>query len=145
MISDTPHLAPLYSPLCHTQVFYRNRWGLVGAEGWSQLNSKVVCGQMGYCGAEETRVVDETSSHFNFSAAVRGDRPFFWMKGVSCLGGEALLKDCRHFDFKAYYRLPAAKVRCLKTCETYYQNGTKVSVGYAYMDVSKRLHISHLL
>eukprot|EP00117_Sycon_ciliatum_P002840 scpid30388/ scgid0815/ Lysyl oxidase homolog 2A; Lysyl oxidase-like protein 2A len=109
----------------YLQVFYRNRWGLVSGEEWSQINSKVVCGQMGYCDAEETSVVDETSSYFNFSSVVGGDRPFFWMKGVSCHGGESLLKDCRHLGFNGYYMLPAAKVRCLKSCRTFFQNGTE--------------------
>jgi hypothetical protein len=66
---------------CRVEVVYGNQWGTVCDDDWQQLDTQVVCRQMG-CGGG--------SYVYEFGG---GSGPI-WMDNVNCDGSEAFLASC---------------------------------------------------
>ncbi|XP_078571529.1 scavenger receptor cysteine-rich domain-containing group B protein-like [Branchiostoma floridae x Branchiostoma japonicum] len=71
------------------EVFHDGQWGTVCDDSWDLTDAHVVCRQLGYGNARESR---------GKAAFGKGSGPI-WMDDVVCRGHEKRLKDCRHLGW----------------------------------------------
>uniref|UniRef100_A0A8C2XTN9 Neurotrypsin n=1 Tax=Capra hircus TaxID=9925 RepID=A0A8C2XTN9_CAPHI len=65
------------------EVYHRGQWGTVCNDGWTDLNTYVVCRQLGFKYGKQA-----SANHFEESMGPR------WLEGVSCSGKEASFLQC---------------------------------------------------
>lgn len=65
------------------EVYYRNQWGTVCDDGWTELNTYVVCRQLGFKYGKQA-----SANHFQESTGP------IWLDDVSCSGKETSLLQC---------------------------------------------------
>ncbi|XP_055290852.1 neurotrypsin isoform X2 [Moschus berezovskii] len=65
------------------EVYHRGQWGTVCNDGWTDLNTFVVCRQLGFKYGRQT-----SANHFEESMGP------IWLDGVSCSGKEASFLQC---------------------------------------------------
>lgn len=81
------------------EIFHADKWRTICADGWTQKNAKVVCGQLGFPGAADIRNMYQ---HIRNSSQLRR-KGSFWLTNVTCTGDESKLSQC-DFDFLNYTR-----------------------------------------
>ncbi|XP_034886224.1 neurotrypsin [Mirounga leonina] len=67
----------------HLEVYYRGQWGTVCDDGWTELNTYVVCRQLGYKYGKQS-----PANHFEESTGP------IWLDDVSCSGKESSFVQC---------------------------------------------------
>ncbi|KAF5923842.1 hypothetical protein HPG69_016330 [Diceros bicornis minor] len=65
------------------EVYYRGRWGTVCDDGWTELNTYVVCRQLGFKYGKQA-----SANHFEESTGP------IWLDDVSCSGKETSVLQC---------------------------------------------------
>ncbi|KAE8630601.1 hypothetical protein XENTR_v10000889 [Xenopus tropicalis] len=70
------------------EVFHKARWGTVCDDGWTDLNTQVVCRQLGY---KNGKILLE--NHYAGSAGV------IWLDDISCTGKESMISQCSRRDW----------------------------------------------
>ncbi|KAM9699733.1 neurotrypsin [Dama dama] len=65
------------------EVYHRGQWGTVCSDGWTDLNTYVVCRQLGFKYGKQA-----SANHFEESMGP------IWLNGVSCSGKEANFLQC---------------------------------------------------
>ena len=67
------------------QVEHEGKWGYICPSQWTQLNSYVLCGQLGFPNAEKLESHTET---------IQDVEPVYWLDQVTCKGWEASIVSC---------------------------------------------------
>jgi len=71
----------------YLEVLYDGVWGSVCADGWTNTESFVACGNLGYPDIDNNAIFPD--------ALVSSSTPY-WMKNVKCSGSESKLYECDH-------------------------------------------------
>ena len=69
------------------QVEHEGEWGYICPSQWTQLNSFVLCGQLGFPNAEKNGSYTET---------IQDLEPVYWLDQVTCKGWESSIVSCDH-------------------------------------------------
>ena len=69
------------------QVEHEGTWGYICPSQWTQFNSHVLCGQLGFPDAEELE------SH---TKTIQDLEPVYWLDQVTCRGWESSIVSCDH-------------------------------------------------
>ncbi|XP_077862611.1 lysyl oxidase homolog 3A-like [Saccoglossus kowalevskii] len=73
----------------YVEVYFRNRWRPVCADGWDMADSRVVCGQMGFSEAIPIKLLE-------FKDKMRTRMQNAWLTNVTCRGVESTLQECSY-------------------------------------------------
>ena len=81
---DIPHQG-------RVEVFFNRTWGTVCDNYWDLKDANVVCGQLGFEGAEK-------ATHWSDFGQGNGR---IWMDNVQCIGNESYITDCDYNGWEA--------------------------------------------
>lgn len=73
------------------QVEHEGKWGYICPSQWTQFNSYVLCGQLGFPDAEELE------SH---TKTIQDLEPVYWLDQVTCRGWESSIVSCDHSGWR---------------------------------------------
>ena len=68
------------------EVYYNGEWGTVCDDGWSSIDARVVCRQLGF---------GSYGSSYSRAYFGQGSGPI-WLDSVACTGSESMLINCSH-------------------------------------------------
>ena len=67
------------------QVEHEGKWGYICPSNWKQMNSHVLCGELGFPNNAESSAV-----------AIQDVEPVYWLDHVTCTGWESSMVSCDH-------------------------------------------------
>ena len=93
------------------EVHFQGLWRYVCADGWSQHDSYVACGHLGYPD------VEETTNEVTITPKKPDGKVDFWMSKLQCDGTESTLYECQHAGFKRHVckKDQAVHLRCKRS------------------------------
>jgi len=96
------------------QVEHEGKWGYICPSNWKQVNSYVLCGELGFPNHAESHAV-----------AIQDVEPVYWLDHVTCKGWESSIVSCGHSGsgVSGCTGGQALKIKCVR------KSSDKVSLG----------------
>jgi len=109
------------------QVEHEGRWGYICPSDWKNVNSYVLCGQLGFPNAEKLESYSET---------IQDVEPVYWLDQVTCKGWESSIVSCDHAGWRRHQCEGGGvlKIKCIrrktgKPPDIRLRSGAQVSEG----------------
>ena len=86
---------------------HEGKWGYICPSQWTQLNSFVLCGQLGFPNAEKLKSHKET---------IQDLEPVYWLDQVTCKGWESSIVSCDHAGWGSHQceEGGAVRIECVR-------------------------------
>ena len=86
---------------------HEGKWGYICPSQWTQLNSFVLCGQLGFPNAEKLKSHKET---------IQDLEPVYWLDQVTCKGWESSIVSCDHAGWGSHQceEGEAVRIECVR-------------------------------
>ena len=74
--------------LGHVEIFYKNEWGTICNQNFTEVNAQVLCKGAGYEDGEYS------NNRWNQGYATKASK--IWLDNVKCYGNESWIGECQH-------------------------------------------------
>merc|ERR1712168_75862 len=90
----------------YLEVLYNGVWGSVCADEWTNTESFVACGHLGYPDIDNAAI---------FPDKMLTENSPFWMKDVRCKGSESTLYECQHQGWQEHFCVQPVYLSCQRS------------------------------